>query len=168
VFDHVFNSVIIAFSSPKVTFSTLLASCSGVDGQCGGSGWAGTNSCCNGLSCVYKNVSYSQCLLVSTMTTAMATTEHQVTTTYFNDSRQNASTSTYWDCCKLSCGWPNKASVTSPPRTCAINGITTIDSNTQSYCNGGTSYMCIDQQPWNVSNNLSYGYAGGYIVVSTV
>jgi len=45
---------------------------------------------------------------------------------YFNDSRVNATISTYRDCCKVSCGWPNKASVTSPPETCAQDGVTAI------------------------------------------
>ncbi|CAF1106724.1 unnamed protein product [Adineta steineri] len=99
-----------------------------------------------------------------TTTTTTTTTGILSTTTYFNDSRQNASTSTYWDCCKLSCGWPGKANVTSPPRTCTQNGNTTIDSNTQSVCvSGGSAYMCTDQQPWNISGNLSYGYAGAYV-----
>ncbi|UJR25892.1 hypothetical protein I4U23_007240 [Adineta vaga] len=145
------------------TSATTIATCNNIYNQCGGNGWNGTTNCCSGLSCVYKNSSYSQCLLSSTVTTVLTTTESPITTTYFNDSRQNTSTSTYWDCCKLSCGWPYKASVTNPARTCTQDGNTTIDSNTQSYCNGGSSYMCTDQQPWNVSSDLSYGYAGGSI-----
>ena len=141
---------------------SLLASCSNIYSQCGGDGWNGTTNCCSGLICTYQNAWYSQCLSV-----VMTTSQSPITATYYDDGRQNASTSIYWDCCKLSCGWPYKASVTNPARTCAQDGITTIDPNTQSNCNGGSSYLCIDQQPWNVSNTLSYGYAGGFIAVNT-
>ncbi len=77
----------------------------------------------------------------------MANMESLTTVSYFNDSSQNATISTYSDCCKVSCGWPNKASVTSPPETCAQDGVTAINSNTQSVCDGGSSYICTDQQP---------------------
>jgi hypothetical protein len=51
-------------------------------------------------------------------------------------------------------------------KTCERNGITAVDVNTQSGCtNGGTAYMCNNQQPWNVSATLSYGYAAAYIAV---
>ncbi|CAF0774080.1 unnamed protein product [Adineta ricciae] len=143
--------------SRQTLFNTT-ASCSNIYGQCGGGGWNGTTNCCSGLTCTYQNASYSQCLSI-----VVTTSQSPITATYYDDGRQNASTSIYWDCCKLSCGWPYKASVTNPARTCAQDGITTIDSNTQSYCNGGSSYLCIDQQPWNVSSTLSYGYAGGFI-----
>ena len=55
--------------------------------------------------------------------------------------------------------------MTNPVQTCARNGITQIDVNTQSGCNGGGAYMCNNQQPWNVSSTLSYGYAAAYISV---
>ena len=74
-------------------------------------------------------------------------------------------TTRYWDCCKGSCGWPGKASVTNPVKTCARDGITQVDVNTQSGCNGGSAYMCNNQQPWNVSSTLSYGYAAAHISV---
>jgi hypothetical protein len=75
-------------------------------------------------------------------------------------------TTASWDCCKVSCGWPGKASVTSPAQTCIQDGITAIDSNTASACNGGSAYVCNNQQPWNVTATLSYGYAGAFIMVS--
>ncbi len=77
-------------------------------------------------------------------------------------------TTRYWDCCKASCGWPGKALVTNPVRTCAQDGVTPVDANTQSGCTGGTAYMCNNQQPWNVSSTLAYGYAAAYISVSDV
>ncbi len=51
-------------------------------------------------------------------------------------------TTRYWDCCKASCSWPDKACVTNPVETCAQDGATVIDPNTQSTCDGGTAYMC--------------------------
>ena len=50
-------------------------------------------------------------------------------------------------------------------KTCARDGITSVDVNAQSGCNGGGAYMCNNQQPWNVSSTLSYGYAAAYINV---
>lgn len=38
--------------------------------------------------------------------------------------------------------------------------------NAQSGCTGGAAYMCHNQQPWNVSSTLSYGYAAAYISVN--
>nr|D3GDK4.1 RecName: Full=Endoglucanase; AltName: Full=CaCel; AltName: Full=Cellulase; AltName: Full=Endo-beta-1,4-glucanase; Flags: Precursor [Cryptopygus antarcticus]ACV50414.1 endo-beta-1,4-glucanase [Cryptopygus antarcticus]ACV50415.1 endo-beta-1,4-glucanase [Cryptopygus antarcticus] len=71
-------------------------------------------------------------------------------------------TTRYWDCCKPSCSWGGKASVTKPVRTCKANGNTTIDSNTQSGCNGGSSYVCNDQQPFT-QGNVGYGFAAASI-----
>ncbi len=82
-----------------------------------------------------------------------------------NVSRLDGATNRYWDCCKASCGWPGKASVTNPVQTCAIDGITPIDINTQSDCNGGTAFTCNNQQPWSVNGTLAYGYAGANIIV---
>ena len=70
-------------------------------------------------------------------------------------------TTRYWDCCKPSCSWPGKALFSAPVRDCTKDGILTDDSNQQSGCNGGTSYTCIDQQPWIVNNQLAFGFAAG-------
>lgn len=35
-----------------------------------------------------------------------------------NAPSSNGVTTRYWDCCKPSCGWPGKASVTNPVKTC--------------------------------------------------
>jgi hypothetical protein len=134
--------------------------------QCGGIGWSGLTNCCVGLSCIYMNDYYYQCLSTPNASATLISSSSPATVSYDNISRQNASTGTYWDCCKVSCGWPDKASVTSPPQTCQQDGVTAIDSNIQSFCNGGSTFMCIDQQPWNISSNLSYGYAGAGLIVS--
>ncbi|KAG9018551.1 hypothetical protein FRB90_011435 [Tulasnella sp. 427] len=55
-------------------FVTLLAARSvltvAVYGQCGGTGYTGSTTCDSGLTCIYQNDYYSQCLASSTTTTA--------------------------------------------------------------------------------------------------
>ncbi|CEG75092.1 Putative Endo-beta-1,4-D-glucanase [Rhizopus microsporus] len=53
----------------------------------------------------------------------------------------NGRSTRYWDCCKASCSWPGKADVTAPVDTCAKNGVSIVDDNTQSGCNGGSGYI---------------------------
>ena len=99
-------------------------------------------------------------------TTLPVTTESSQTTTYYNDSRLVSSSGSYWACCKPSCAWPGKAIVTKSATSCAQDGFTAINENEMSSCDGGPSYSCLNQQPWNVSETLSYGYAGANIIVS--
>ncbi|KAA8912010.1 RlpA-like double-psi beta-barrel-protein domain-containing protein-containing protein [Sphaerosporella brunnea] len=68
-------------------------------------------------------------------------------------------TTRYWDCCKGSCSWPGKAAVSQPVNTCDINNNVLSNFNTASACTGGTAYMCANQSPWAVNDNLSYGFA---------
>ncbi|CAF4566302.1 unnamed protein product [Rotaria sp. Silwood1] len=139
--------------------------CSALWQQCGGIGWTGP-TCCDQSTCVVGNPYYSQCLqsgVSSSSSFTSSSTVSTVTKSSPNDGHQPGVTTRYWDCCKASCGWSYKASVTSPVRTCAQNGITPVDSNTQSGCTGGSAYMCNNQQPWNVSSTLSYGYAAAHI-----
>ena len=140
--------------------SYVIAPCVALYGQCGGLQYTGSTSCCAPSTCQFGNPWYSQCLSSPTASTARATT-----TTTGNSGRQSGVTTRYWDCCKPSCGWPGKASVTRPVQTCAQNGATVVDSNTQSGCNGGTAYTCNNQQPWSVSATLSYGFAAAVLTV---
>ncbi|OQO02058.1 hypothetical protein B0A48_12532 [Cryoendolithus antarcticus] len=71
----------------------------------------------------------------------------------------SGTTTRYWDCCKASCSWPGKASVSSPVALCDKNDSPLSDYNTQSACAGGSSYMCSSQSPWAVSDSLAYGFA---------
>ncbi|KAG4026005.1 hypothetical protein MFRU_046g00110 [Monilinia fructicola] len=76
----------------------------------------------------------------------------------------SGTTTRYWDCCKPSCAWSDKAvlaSGSSPVGTCDVNNSPLSDptANAASGCNGGTSYMCSDQSPWAVTDDLAYGYA---------
>jgi hypothetical protein len=77
-------------------------------------------------------------------------------------SQSTGVTNRYWDCCKPSCGWTGKitlASGSNPVTSCdaSDNPITNYDA--KSGCDGGSTYMCSSQQPWAVSDSLSYGFA---------
>jgi len=67
-------------------------------------------------------------------------------------------TTRYWDCCKPACGWAANSN-NKPTKTCGKDGTSTVDSNTQSACSGGSAYMCYWGAPWSVSNTLSFGFA---------
>jgi len=71
-----------------------------------------------------------------------------------------AVTTRYWDCCKESCSWAANVGSgnQSPVASCAIDGVTVINDNTASGCNGGTAYTCSNNQPWVGANNISYGF----------
>ncbi|KAM3067230.1 hypothetical protein ACMFMG_005404 [Clarireedia jacksonii] len=71
-------------------------------------------------------------------------------------------TTRYWDCCKPSCAWGGKATLaagSSPVSTCDVKDSPLADSNAVNGCNGGSSYMCTDQSPYAVTDDLAYGYA---------
>ncbi|KPM37745.1 putative endoglucanase type K [Neonectria ditissima] len=65
----------------------------------------------------------------------------------------------YWDCCKPSCAWNDKASVSAPVLTCDKNDNPISDANAVSGCDGGSSYTCSSYSPWAVSEDLAYGFA---------
>jgi len=74
----------------------------------------------------------------------------------------DAVTTRYWDCCKPSCAWKDKADVTRPVQTCTRNGLPITSTNFAdviSGCNGGGSFSCDSQSPFIVSDKLSYGFA---------
>lgn len=74
-----------------------------------------------------------------------------------------AKTTRYWDCCKPSCSWAaNVGPGSSPVRSCKADGVTPIDGNAQSGCNGGSSYVCNDQQPFVVGDE-AFGFAAGNV-----
>jgi hypothetical protein len=71
-------------------------------------------------------------------------------------------TTRYWDCCKPSCAWPGKATLapgSTPVQTCDISDSPLTDANAGSGCGGGTAYMCSNESPWSVTEDLAYGYA---------
>jgi hypothetical protein len=73
-----------------------------------------------------------------------------------------AVTTRFWDCCKPSCGWSYKASVSSPVLSCAADG-KPVDLNAGTGCNGGPAFQCSEQQPWAINDTLSYGFAGVFL-----
>jgi hypothetical protein len=69
-------------------------------------------------------------------------------------------TTRYWDCCKPSCGWSGKASVTAPVKSCDKSDNPLADMNAKNGCeSGGSAFMCTGQSPWAVNDNLAYGFA---------
>ncbi|EOA91291.1 hypothetical protein ACJQWK_03767 [Exserohilum turcicum] len=89
-------------------------------------------------------------LALFALTTGFATVEAQST----------GKTTRYWDCCKGSCGWSGKANVNQPIRTCDKSDNPIADLAAKNGCeSGGTAYMCTDQSPWAVNDNLAYGFA---------
>lgn len=70
-------------------------------------------------------------------------------------------TTRYWDCCKPSCAWPGKASLSQGPLlTCDINDNPLSDGgHTESSCDGGGAFTCSSHSPWAVDDYLSYGWA---------
>ncbi|MCJ1484261.1 hypothetical protein MMC06_004429 [Schaereria dolodes] len=71
----------------------------------------------------------------------------------------SGTTTRYWDCCKPSCAWNGIAGLTNPVISCGIDDKPLKDATTQSGCAGGSAYMCSNQSPWAVNDNLAYGFA---------
>ncbi|KAK5121271.1 hypothetical protein LTR85_005437 [Meristemomyces frigidus] len=71
----------------------------------------------------------------------------------------DGTTTRYWDCCKGSCSWTGKASVSNPVTTCDIDDSPLTDYTVASGCDGGDAYMCSDQSPWAVNSTFAYGFA---------
>ncbi|KAF9261977.1 glycoside hydrolase [Marasmius fiardii PR-910] len=81
--------------------------------------------------------------------------------------QQAGVTTRYWDCCKPSCGWTGKASVTKPVLTCDRNGALQTDPNVKSGCDGGTAFTCTNMSPIVVDDNTAYGFAAVNIAGGT-
>jgi len=77
-----------------------------------------------------------------------------------------AVTTRFWDCCKPSCSWDNKASFVKgqPALSCDINEQPLLDANQGTGCNGGTAFACANTAPWAVNDTLSYGFAAAYLM----
>jgi len=77
--------------------------------------------------------------------------------------KKHGRTTRYWDCCKPSCSWPGKGDVSHVVNTCNKRGSILNNIYERNGCEGGEAFMCTDQQPWAVNDNLSYGFAAGHI-----
>jgi hypothetical protein len=93
---------------------------------------------------------------------------------YFLQAQAGASgtgtTTRYWDCCKPSCAWSGKTTLaagSTSVETCDINNNPLTDPNAVSGCDGGTAYMCSNESPWAVTDDLAYGYAAVNIAGGT-
>jgi len=146
-------------------------------GQCGGNYWTGSTTCVAGTTCTYVNDSYSQCIPGSSSTTSVASTSTttSATATVTNPappaggdgSSGTGITTRYWDCCKTSCAWTGKATVTDPVVSCDASNNPLANYAAKSACDGGAAYMCSSQQPIVISDTLSYGYAAVNIAGKT-
>ncbi|KAL6860767.1 hypothetical protein ACO1O0_004801 [Amphichorda felina] len=65
----------------------------------------------------------------------------------------------YWDCCKPSCAWPDKADVSAPAGVCNADNSPLSDPLADSGCGGGPAFTCANYSPWAVDDNLAYGFA---------
>jgi len=76
---------------------------------------------------------------------------------------QNGTTTRYWDGCKPSCAWPGKqTNGQGTAKTCNISGGTLSDANAQSACGGGPAFTCMNQAPWSINDNMSFGFAASH------
>ena len=64
----------------------------------------------------------------------------------------------YWDCCKVSCAWPDNAQG-NVARHCDASMNTLNDVYAKSMCEGGPSTACLDQIPMVINDNLAYAFA---------
>ncbi|KAK0566983.1 hypothetical protein OC861_002945 [Tilletia horrida] len=68
----------------------------------------------------------------------------------------------YWDCCKVAAAWPGHSNLISPADSCAIDGISRLESsNIKSGCDGGDAFACNNHQPWVSPTNPNLSYAVG-------
>lgn len=69
-------------------------------------------------------------------------------------------TTRYWDCCVPTCSW--KENTKGPVvNVCKIDGhsiVPNFDYRTGSACSGGSGYMCNDNQPWALNENIAFGF----------
>lgn len=114
----------------------------------------------------------SQMSSSSTLSTSTTSSESQETSsTEFsvveNGFSGSGKTTRYFDCCKPSYAWDGKSSAVSHAvYSCDANG-NKLGTNVQSACSGGSAFMCNDQVPWAVTDDLSYGFAAASVAGST-
>jgi len=70
-------------------------------------------------------------------------------------------TTRYWDCCLASCSWKENTNG-SAVKACKADGVTLVTDELYKVRNGcedgGKAYMCNDNQPWAINDNISYGF----------
>ena len=68
-------------------------------------------------------------------------------------------TTRYWDCCKPSCAWEEKAPVSAPVLTCSKNDSPLRDPEIKSGCDGGSAFACGNNSPIVINDDLAFGFA---------
>jgi hypothetical protein len=72
----------------------------------------------------------------------------------------------FWDCCKPSCGWSGKVPGSNAyVKSCSKDGYYAYgNSDVNNICiQGGPAYVCNNQKPWAVNDQLAYGFAAAHI-----
>ncbi|KAL9940772.1 hypothetical protein V8E36_000260 [Tilletia maclaganii] len=68
----------------------------------------------------------------------------------------------YWDCCKVSASWPDRAAVSRPVASCARDGLSRLDdTQVLSSCQGGNAYACTNHAAFTSPTNPNIAYAVG-------
>ncbi|CAG9761409.1 unnamed protein product [Ceutorhynchus assimilis] len=95
-----------------------------------------------------------------------ATIENQPEIKFVKDGfNGSCTTSRYWDCCKPTCSWKgNTDTCIGPVNSCSVDGNNGIDGNIQSGCEGGSAYMCNNQQSIVINSTLAYGFAAAAFI----
>ena len=78
-----------------------------------------------------------------------------------------ARTTRSWNCCKPSCSWPDIANITNPVTSCDRDNFPLQDYAQISSCDkplDGGAFSCADQQPWQIDDKTSYGFAAAQII----
>jgi len=79
---------------------------------------------------------------------------------------KTGTTTGYWDCCVASCSWDGNVKTSKPVKACKKDGISLVTEElwkVKSVCdNGGDAYMCNDQQPIVINDQLAYGFAASH------
>ncbi|MDR1830842.1 MAG: hypothetical protein LBQ76_08750 [Candidatus Fibromonas sp.] len=77
---------------------------------------------------------------------------------------QTGRTTRYWDACKPSCAWTGNSggSPNGTCKSCGVSGSKLSDANARNACESGPAYTCMDQAPWEVNANVSYGFAASH------
>jgi hypothetical protein len=80
-----------------------------------------------------------------------------------------AVTSRYWDCCKPSCSWADKAKFVDnhPVSSCDTDQKPLTDFGLGTGCNKGPAFSCANQQPWAINDTFSYGFVGAFLLGGT-
>jgi len=151
---------LLALKSGLARTVILTDSCAKAHEACGGMNQNETSCCEAGYECVAINEWHHQCEPLGSPSPPSPSPPQSPSPSPSPDWITGTWTTGYWDCCKPSCSWPGKGNVSSPTLSCdATTGEKLEDANVASVCGGGSAASCADNQPFQVSENLSMGFA---------